>query len=804
MRDRLLRALATLWVLLGVAARRAGAAVRHLASPRLRRLRRAGLVTIVLVAAAATFGAAVAALLASTVIDLRRFERAEGQRATLLYAAGQTLAPGTNIRAVDLAGTLARLRYSEVRGTPSAPGQFRRAPGAWEVYTRGLDVGGERRPLRVRLLVAADRITRIVHEGENLPAVSLEPEVLTSAADRPGEESRPVRLAEVPLVLLHAVLAAEDHRFFDHHGLDLHGLLRAVWVNLRAGRFAQGGSTITQQLVKNRLVGAQRTLGRKLREAWLAAMVEWRYSKEQILEAYLNEMYLGQRGGLAIRGMGAAARAYFRKEIHQLTLGEAALLAGMIRAPNSYSPVINPERAYQRRDVVLARMREIGRISAAEQAAARREPIRVAGPAAPGQMAPYFTDYVRQEMEQRLGDDLAGARVLTTLDVALQRSAESAVNRGLERLEAARPRLRRREATERLQAVLIAIEPATGRIRALVGGRDYQTSQFNRVVSARRQPGSAFKPFVYLAALGRRDGGGPAFTAATPVDDSPLALMVGQEEWVPRNYEDRYEGRVPVRRALEQSLNAATVRIALEVGLPAVIDTARRLGVASRLSPVPAMVLGAFEVTPLELATAYLPLASGGLRPEAVSAVAAAWDGGGAALPLPSIGATEVVPPAEAYVVTSLLEGAVNTGTGAQARALGVTGAVAGKTGTTNDGRDAWFVGYTPHLLALVWVGYDSNEPHGLSAAQAALPIWADFMRQALEVYPAPPAFPTPAGVTTIAIDPTNGRAATRWCPLVAREVFLTGTEPQPCDEHGFVTDHIVDWWRRFRDWLGR
>src|SRR5262245_46084396 len=562
-RERLLRAAA--WL-----PRLPGAGVQSFGARGQRRLWNAGLVTIIVVIVGAAIGVAIVTLLASTAIDLARFERAEGRRATLVYAAGQTLVPGMNVRTVDLVGTLARLRYAEVRTTPTAPGQFRRAPGVWEIHTRGFDTGGVREPTRVRILVSGDRVTRIVHNGANLPAVSLEPEVLTSAADRPGEESRPVRLGEVPVPLLHAVLAAEDHRFFEHGGLDLRGLMRAIWVNLRAGRIAQGGSTITQQLVKNRLVGSQRTFARKLREAWLAAAVEWRYSKEQILEAYLNEMYLGQPGGLAIRGMGAAARAYFRKEIHQLTLAESAMLAGMIRAPNSYSPVLNPERARQRRDVVLGRMHELGRISDTEQATARREPIRVTGPPAPGQVAPYFTDWVRQEMEQRLGDSVAGTRVLTTLDLALQRFAETAVNRGLERLEAARPRLRRTEPVERLQAALVALEPATGRIRALVGGRDYQTSQFNRVVSARRQPGSAFKPVVYLTALKRQHGGGPAFTAATFVDDSPLTLTVGDAEWSPRNYEDRYEGRVTVRRALEQSLNAATVRIAMEVGLPSV------------------------------------------------------------------------------------------------------------------------------------------------------------------------------------------------------------------------------------------
>jgi penicillin-binding protein 1B len=451
-------------------------------------------------------------------------------------------------------------------------------------------------------------------------------------------------------------------------------------------------------------------------------------------------------------------------------------------------------------------MRELGRISEADLQEARRQPVRVQPSPATGQAAPYFADYVRQEIEHRLGDDVVagkgGTRVFTTLDLALQRFAEAAVTRGLERLEHGTPGLRRNEAVDRLQAALVALDPRTGQIRAMVGGRDYRLSQFNRAVLARRQPGSAFKPFVYLAALRARRGTAP-FTLASFVDDAPITLQVGNTTWSPRNYEDRYEGRVTVRRALEQSLNAATVRIAQEIGLGAVIETAQSLGIRSNLSQVPAMALGAFEVNPVELAAAYLPLANGGFRPSVVTGVRSIWEDGGAPVELETPEVAPVISEAEAYLMTSLLQGVMTTGTGAGARALGVTATTAGKTGTTNDGRDAWFVGYTPSLVALVWVGYDSNEPHGLSGAKAALPIWADFMRQTLDAYP-PPAFTIPPGIAVIDIDPTNGRAANRFCPVVARETFLVGTEPAPCEEHGGVTDQVVDWWRRFRDWLRR
>ncbi|HEU4370677.1 MAG TPA: PBP1A family penicillin-binding protein [Methylomirabilota bacterium] len=734
-------------------------------------------------------------------LALARFERVEARRATYVYAAPQVLAAGVHVRRADLAGTLARLKYVESRGAPDAPGQYRRAGAAWDIHLRGAAGAAAQ---RVRVEVRDDRIARVLRDGHDIGAATLEPEILASADDRPGEEHRPVRLAEVPLVLLNAVLAAEDHRFFEHGGVDARGLLRAAWTNLRAGRVMQGGSTITQQLIKNRLLGARRTYVRKLREAWLATLVEWRYPKQQILEAYLNEIYLGQRGGLAVRGVGAAARAYFRKDIHQLTAAEAALLAGMVRAPNSYSPVVNPERARARRDVVLARMRELSMLPEADWQAARSQPVRVPPATITAQPAPYFIDHVRVELEQRFGDvrESAGTSVFTSLDLVLQRFAEAAVVRGLDRLETRWPRLARSEPVRRLQAALVALDPATGEIRALVGGRDYQVSQYNRAALARRQPGSAFKPFVYLAALRpRRDA--PGLTAASLIDDVPITLTVGRDTWSPRNYNDRYEGRVTVRRALEQSLNAATVRVADSAGLAHVVETARLLGFAGGLTAVPAVALGVFEATPLELARAYLPFVNGGLRPNGAGAVRAVYDRDGSAEPADAAEAVAVLSQAEAYLMTSLLEGVIRAGTATAARGLGVTGAVAGKTGTTNDGRDAWFVGYASRLLVVVWVGFDGGDAHGLSGADAALPIWADFMRQAMEVYPQPE-FAVPAGITFADVDLTNGQLANRFCPVVARETFLSGTEPAPCQEHGGMGDQFIDWWRRLREWWRR
>ena len=731
------------------------------------------------------------AVIVYSTIELARFERLESRRAVVVYAAGQTLSGGTNVRMIELAGTLGRLGYVETRGMPAARGQFRRTGGSWDIVLR--DGGG-----RVGLELQGERIARVTRDGKDVERAVLEGEVLTGGRDQPGEDYRPIRLSTAPKALVDAVLAAEDHRFFEHGAVDLRALARATWANLTSGRVTQGGSTITQQLVKNRLLTPERTVLRKLREASLAMLVEARYSKQQILEAYLNEAYFGQRGPLALRGVGAAARAYFAKEVHQLTPGEAAILAGMLRAPNTYSPVLHPDRARDRRDTVLARMRDLGTLDTPGYERARREPLRSLARPWPGQAAPYFADVVREELEAR---SLDVTRVDTTLDLTLQRFAENAVARGLDQLESRFPQLGRKDPRGRLEVALLAIDPASGEIRALVGGRDYERSQFNHVTLARRQAGSAFKPFVYAAALRPRDGA-PRFTAASMVNDAPLTLMVDGEPWSPRNYEGRYAGRVSVRRALEQSLNGATVRISQAVGLPAVVETAAAFGFEKNLAPRPAIALGALEVTPLDLARAYAAFAAGGIRPAGIHAVSAGHQADGSrARPTEDSPATIVMSPAEAYLMTSLLEGVIRSGTAVSARALGVPGDIAGKTGTTNEGRDAWFVGYSSRLLAVVWVGFDDGRPHGLSGAQAALPIWADFMRQALGAYPSP-AFPVPDGITFADVDATNGKVARSSCPLIVRETFLAGTEPERCQEHLGWAERLLDWSRRLREWF--
>ena len=551
-----------------------------------------------------------------TGVDLSRLEDA-----ALIYAAGQVLAPGVSVEAADLPGALRRLGYREIQSRPAAPGQFRRDAGAWEIHLHPRQDPRSTRPaLLIRLAVDGSRIRQVsTGVGEPLEEIELEPETLTGLGGAANQLRHPVPLATVPQHLVQALLAAEDHRFFEHHGVDVRAVARAVWVNLRRGALAQGGSTLTQQLVKNLVLTPKRTWGRKMREAVLALAIERRYSKEEILAAYLNGVYLGQHGGFAVYGVGAAARSFFGKDVERLTLGEAATLAAIIRAPNTYSPVQHPDRARERRNTLLRRMRELGMLDDARLAQATKERLVVQRGTAINALGPYFADWVWAQVEQIQPVDEAssgGLRIYTTLNPILQRAAEAALVRGLDRLEGQYRALRRSDPAARLQGAIVALDARTGEIRAMVGGRDYGQSQFNRVTQARRQPGSAFKPFVYLAALGQGPRGEPPnFTPASLLEDRPVTIGTGRTAWTPRNYENRYEGTVTVRRALEQSLNAATVWMADSIGYDAVVRSAREAGFTSPMEAVPALVLGSFEVTPIELASGYAALASGGSKP---------------------------------------------------------------------------------------------------------------------------------------------------------------------------------------------
>jgi penicillin-binding protein 1B len=738
-------------------------------------------------------GALLAGVLVLGYFSTRVVQRFEGRRWNLpsrIYSDLFLLRVGDAASQAALAAKLERLYYHEVDASPGRPGLFHREKDAVEVATRSFRYPGRVFPgVRARVAFEKGKVKSILDgAGDPLPAFVLEPELLGSVFSAELEDRIVIRLADAPQTLIDAVLTTEDRDFFRHSGLSVRRLFGALFATLRGG-MVQGGSTLTQQLVKNLYLSPQRTLRRKATEAIMAVILDARYSKEEILEAYLNEIYLGRRGSIGITGVGQAARSYFGKEVTDLDLAESATLAGMIRAPNAYSPFRNPEKATQRRDLVLRLLRQEGKITEAQLREALAEPLIPRTRVEERTKAPHFVDFVKSELSERYGQQLQteGLQIYTTLDVDLQQAAQRAVTQGLETLEKTYRRLASASKAAPLQGALIGLEPETGGVRALVGGRDYALSQFNRVTQAHRQPGSLFKPFVYLAGFARRDLD-PPVTPATILEDAPITVEWGakseEEQWTPRNYDGEYRGRMSARQALEQSINIPTVRVSLQAGLPAVLGSARQAGISSRLRGYPSVALGAFEISPMEIAGAYGSLANSGIF-VAPSAIVGVLTAEGVLLDRKAAQLRPALPADAVFLVDSILRGAVDRGTGAGARARGLTGVLAGKTGTTNDGRDAWFVGFSPRFLAAVWVGYDDNRGLNLSGSQAAVPIFADFARSVPSQLFSDN-FPVPSDIVTAEIDPDNGYLAAPGCLRKMTEVFIEGTAPnQICPEHG-------------------
>jgi penicillin-binding protein 1B len=746
--------------------------------------------TVILVSAALLLAAGILVMADLTVVVTSKFNGRRWNLPSRIYSDVETLSAGLDVDPDDLAAKLDRLLYTRVEGDPTRPGQYRREERDMEVWLRSFrEVGRRFDGFRVRIAFSGDKIRSLeTSDGERVSSVVLEPELLGSVFDQKLEDRTLVTLAEVPRTLIDAILIREDRDFFEHGGVSLRRILGALWADLRRGAASQGGSTLTQQLVKNLYLSPQRTIKRKAVEAMMSVILDAAYSKTEILQAYLNEIYLGQRGAISITGVGEASRYYFGKNVSDLDLAQSATLAGMIASPGRFNPFRNPERCRTRRDSLLKMMLEARRIGREDYEGALREPLTpAAGPPARVQ-APHFVDFVEQQLQDKYGRKLEteGLQIFTTLDVDLQRRAQQAVTDGLAELERSHRRLRAASRSGPLQGALIVIEPGTGAVRALVGGRDYSVSQFNRVTQARRQPGSLFKPFVYLAAFARRDLD-PPITPATLLIDAPITLEWGlggkDGSWTPHNDDDEYRGPVSVRRALEMSINVPTVRVAVRAGLGTVVAAARAAGITSRLRGYPSLALGAFALSPMEIASAYCALADGGVHVEP-NAIVGVTDAQGNVLERRETPLKRVLPPDAVFLVDSLMQGVVNRGTGAGVRGRGVTGVLAGKTGTTNDERDAWFIGFSPRILAAVWVGFDDNRPVKLSGSEAAVPIFADFMKgvpsNLLEER-----FPVPADIVTAEIDPETGMLVTPFCPQTMTEVFLAGTAPtQYCTVH--------------------
>ncbi|HXG04987.1 MAG TPA: penicillin-binding protein 1A, partial [Candidatus Binatia bacterium] len=573
-----------------------------------------------------------------------------------------------------------------------------------------------------------------------------------------------VPLAQIPQSLRDAILATEDRRFYSHWGLDPIGIARAIVQNWRRGRIVEGGSTITQQLTKVLFLTPDKSLERKLKEAVLALELERRYSKDRILEMYLNQIYFGH----GAYGVEAAARTYFGKSVSELTVRESALLAGLVRAPSNYSPFERPEAARMRRELVLRRMVEYGALAEADAKRLARTDLGLIPPERRRTTGQYFLEYVQQQLEAKYGADLVfkgGLNVYTTLNPRMQLAAEQALREGLKALEG---RTTKARPDEHPEGALVTIDPQTGHVKALVGGYDFFRSEFNRAVHARRQPGSAFKPFVYLAAL---EAG---FTPASRIDDAPITYPVGRNgnAWKPENYDRRFRGPTTLQQAVEESVNVVTVKLQERIGVQRTIQVARRLGIQSALTTDLTLALGSSDLTLLELTSAYGALANQGVW-VAPTTIRYITDAQGRLLEEFVPEGREALSPETAYVMTHMLRGVVERGTGQAAKSLGRP--VAAKTGTTNDYSNAWFIGFTPRLVTGVWVGYDRPRSLGRdeTGSRVAVPIWTAYMSRVVGDSPKED-FPVPERITfaPVDLDPSNE------CVRVVTMAFVRGTEP--------------------------
>ncbi|MBA2686837.1 MAG: PBP1A family penicillin-binding protein [Gemmatimonadaceae bacterium] len=601
-----------------------------------------------------------------------------------------------------------------------------------------------------------------------------------------------VPLSQVPKHVRQAFIATEDRRFYDHNGVDWRGFLRAIAANVKSAGVAQGFSTITMQAARNTFVVGRfkaRSLAQKLVELRVARLMERTLTKDQILEIYLNAIYLGN----GVYGIEAASRDLFGRPTKSLNVSQGAMLAALPKAPSAYTPRRHPKRAVERRNLVLSLMVRDGYISSGNADRAKREPLRITKnewkPA--GDMDSFALDAVRALADSILKsreEDVADITVYSTLDYAAQRAADRAVQR------------RAASIGRSIQGAMVAMDPRNGDIRALVGGRFYEAGNFNRALSAKRQPGSAFKPFVYATALAA------GYTPASEVDDDPVDVIRGRNVWSPANFNGEYLGKVTFRRALMSSLNAATVRVSMVVGIDRIIDQAHKQGITSAIDPQPAIVLGAVDVTPMEMVRAYAPFANGGFKvaPRLVRRIEAS--DGSVMWSSESTPLERVMDPRDAYQMTSMLRSVIDYGTGRVIREYGVKGPVAGKTGTTNNGADVWFMGYTPTVVAGFWFGYDNPRSIGRDASggRLAAPAWAEWYMNGWKEANPQAAWGAPEGMSPRTIDAQTGYLATEWCPVRQVEYFRPGTEPNmPCPNHGpgYMEDGPAQTWADETNW---
>ena len=709
-----------------------------------------------------------------THLDQRVQERFSGSLWALpakVHARAMELWAGLPLEPAQLERELARLGYRQVEANPQ-PGEYRRAGVDFDVFVRRAQhVDGEEPEQLLRIRFSRNQIAGLWDATRKpVDLARLEPPVIGSFYPDKQEDRVLLRLQDTPPLLVQTLIAVEDQSFFEHHGVNPWAIMRAMVINLYSGHLTQGGSTITQQLAKNFFLSNERTISRKLTELIMAIELELHYSKEQILEAYLNEIWLGQDGNRAIHGFGLASEFYFGRPLKELPPEQIALLVGMVKGASYYNPRRHPERAIERRNVVLAVMAEQGLISQEQRETLRQQELGVNHTAGSVQgMNPAFIQLVRRQLKQEYDEQALrtlGLRIYTTLDPEAQMQAEQAVAKQLPQLEKAR-----KLADATLQAAVIVTEPVSGEVLALVGDREPRFEGFNRALDARRPIGSLVKPAIYLAALEQPH----RYGLGTLLEDSPLTLeQAGSPPWSPENYDREYRGLVPLYQALAHSINLPAVRVGLDVGVDHVAATLRRLGGEPPQKPTPALMLGAVDMAPIEVAQMYQTLAAGGFRTP-LRAIRGVLDADGRPLARYTLTVQQAAQPAPVFLVTHAMQGTVREGTAASLGKVLPGLQLAGKTGTTNDLRDSWFAGFSANRLAVVWVGRDDNQPTKLTGASGALPIFTQLMR-ALPQQPRPTE--APDGIEWVGIDPSTGLRATPECPGMVELPYIEGTAP--------------------------
>ncbi|MBK9165918.1 MAG: PBP1A family penicillin-binding protein [Bryobacterales bacterium] len=713
-----------------------------------------------------------------------------------IFAAPRTIAVGDAMEPGELLSHLRRAGYGESRA--NRVGWYHVRSDAIEIFPGRDAWQNEAAVVRFQ----KSRIVQIVSANDHTERTQyqVEPELVTSLSDRNREKRRLVNFEDLPQVLVQAVISAEDKRFFHHAGFDPLRIVKAAYVDLREGRKQEGASTLSMQLARSFWLHPHKTWRRKIEELFITVLLEQRLTKEQIFEYYCNQINLGRRGSFAVHGFGQAAQAFFGKDVRQINLPEAAMLAGLIQSPSFYNPFRHPERMQERRNLILSMMRQNGFLDVQQYQAAAEAPLGLSPGSLEATEAPYFVDLVNEELQARFQDHdfKAGSyRIYTTLDINLQNAASEAVRVGMANVDDLLKKSRRHRGKEipEAQVALIALSPQTGEVRALIGGRNYGTSQLNHV-TAKRPPGSIFKPFVYAAALNTAlsPDAREVVTPVTRIMDEPTTFWYDEKPYEPENFGKEFHGEVTVRQALAKSINIPAVKLAEIAGYEKVAALAREAGMTLDTAPTPALALGAHGVTPIEMAGAWTTLGNGGYysKPHWISLVRA-QDGSELYRAEPEM--RQVLDPRITYMMVSLLEEVTRSGTAAGIRGRGFTLPAAGKTGTAHDG---WFAGFTQNLLCIVWVGFDDYRELGLEGGKAALPIWTEFMKRAVKFkeYRSPLPFEAPEGVVVVPIDPLTGAIASTACPRTVNEVFIAGTEPVKfCYLHGGQTLSYVSGW---------